>query len=144
MRTMFGVVSDVFAILLLVWISIASIVLNNTGKGNPVASATPTESNLPSIRLPRGKSKGLETIATTKAVTLSATKDGNRIQYFVDETPLSFQELASTLSSKQVVSVKIRFDRQIPYGDYVKVLDLCKEVGVKDITNVYTTENLIK
>lgn len=144
MRTMFGVVSDVFAILLLVWISIASIVLNNTGRGNVTGNAIQTESSLPSVRLPKGSSKGQETSTTNKVVTLSATKDDTQVQYYVDEKLVAFQELASILTSKRVQSVKIRFDREIPYGEYVKVLDLCNELGVKDIVNVYTIENLTR
>ena len=91
------------------------------------------------IDLPKGSSKGLPGGKPGNMATLSARKTGEGIQHFMDDKPVKFTDLAKILKSKLISSVRIRFDRQISYGHYVSVLDLCKQAGIKDITNVYTT-----
>ena len=137
MRGILG--ADVFINLLLVFIITTGLLLMNTNKTGKIGDIVKKEQTLLKIDLPKGSSKGLPGGKPGNMATLSARKSGEEIQHFMDEKPIKFTDLIATLKSKRISSVKIRFDRQIPYGHYVSVLDLCKRAGIKDITNVYTT-----
>ena len=137
MRGILG--ADIFINLLLVFIITTGLLLMNTNKAEKMGGIGKNENNLLKIDLPKGFSKGVPGGKSSKMATLSARKSGEEIQHFVDDKPIKFTDLIAMLKSKRISSVKIRFDRQIPYGHYVSVLDLCKRAGIKDITNVYTT-----
>ena len=137
MRGILG--ADIFINLLLVFIITTGLLLMNTNKAEKMGEIGKNENNLLKIDLPKGSSKGVPGGKSGKMATLSARKSGEEIQHFMDEEPIKFTDLIATLKSKRISSVKIRFDRQIPYGHYVGVLDLCKRAGIKDITNVYMT-----
>ena len=137
MRGILG--ADIFINLLLVFIITTGLLLMNTNKAGKIGEIRNNENNLPKIEIPKGSSKGLPGGKPGKMATLSARKTGKGIQHFMDDKPIKFTDLVAMLKSKRISSVKIRFDRQIPYGHYVSVLDLCKRAGIKDITNVYTT-----
>ena len=137
MRGILG--ADIFINLLLVFIITTGLLLMNTNKAEKMGEIGKNENNLLKIDLPEGSSKGVPGGKSGKMATLSARKTGKEIQHFMDDKPIKFTDLVAMLKSKRISSVKIRFDRQIPYGHYVSVLDLCKRAGIKDITNVYTT-----
>ena len=137
MRGILG--ADIFINLLLVFIITTGLLLMNTNKAGKMGEIGKNENNLLKIDLPKGSSKGVPGGKSGKMATLSARKSGEEIQHFVDDKPIKFTDLIATLKSKRISSVKIRFDRQIPYGHYVGVLDFCKRAGIKDITNVYMT-----
>jgi biopolymer transport protein ExbD len=118
------------------------MLLMNTNREKADGVKTSTESTLPEIRLPEGTSKANTASSRTKSVTLSASKKGQTILYFIDNQSVDRRELATILRSRKVLSVKIRFDREIPYGDYINVLDLCTQAGVSNIENIYSTESL--
>ena len=137
MRGILG--ADVFINLLLVFIITTGLLLMNTNKTGKIGDIVKKEQTLLKIDLPKGSSKGLPGGKPGNMATLSARKTGKGIQHFMDDKPIKFTDLIATFKSKRILSVRIRFDRQISYGHYVSVLDLCKRAGIKDITNVYTT-----
>ena len=137
MRGILG--ADVFINLLLVFIITTGLLLMNTNKAGKIGDIVKKEQNLLKIDLPKGSSKGLPGGKPGNMATLSAGKTGEGIQHFMDDKPVKFTDLTKILKSKRISSVRIRFDRQISYGHYISVLDLCKQAGIKDITNVYTT-----
>lgn len=137
MRGILG--ADVFINLLLVFIITTGLLLMNTNKAGKIGDIVKKEQNLLKIDLPKGSSKGLPGGKPGNMATLSARKTGEGIQHFMDDKPVKFTDLTKILKSKRISSVRIRFDRQISYGHYISVLDLCKQAGIKDITNVYTT-----
>ena len=137
MRGILG--ADVFINLLLVFIITTGLLLMNTNKTGKIGDIVKKEQTLLKIDLPKGSSKGLPGGKPGNMATLSARKTGEGIQHFMDDKPVMFTDLTKILKSKRISSVRIRFDRQISYGHYVSVLDLCKQAGIKDITNVYTT-----
>ncbi|MBC8418981.1 MAG: biopolymer transporter ExbD [Desulfobacterales bacterium] len=137
MRGILG--ADVFINLLLVFIITTGLLLMNTNKAGKIGDIVKKEQNLLKIDLPKGSSKGLPGGKPGNMATLSAEKTGEGIQHFMDDKPVKFTDLTKILKSKRISSVRIRFDRQISYGHYISVLDLCKQAGIKDITNVYTT-----
>ena len=137
MRGILG--ADIFINLLLVFIITTGLLLMNTNKTEKMDEIGKNEKELLKINLPNGSSKGLPGGKSGKMATLSARKTGREIQHFMDNKPIKFTDLIATLKAKRISSVSIRFDSQISYGHYVGVLDLCKRAGIKDITNVYTT-----
>lgn len=137
MRGILG--ADVFINLLLVFIITTGLLLMNTNKDGKNGKTGNKENNLPKIELQKGSSQGLPAGKQKNTLTLSARKRGKEIQYFMDNRPVKYVDLSETLKSKRVSSVKIRFDKRISYGHYVSVLDLCKQVGITDIINVYRT-----
>jgi biopolymer transport protein ExbD len=139
MRGILG--ADIFVNLLLVFIITTGLLLMNTNKVSKIRINKKYEQNLPEIQLPKGKSKGLSSDKSEKSVTLSARKTGEDIQYFVDDKPVHFKDLPMKINAGQVSLVKIRFDEHISYGHYVKILDLCRQAGISDIINVYTTKH---
>ena len=138
MRGILG--ADVFINLLLVFIITTGLLLMNTNKNGINSVTGKVESNLPRIQLPKGTSKGLPGGQAKKRVTLSARKKGEEIRYFIDNRPVKYADLPVTLKAGQISSVRIRFDKHISYGHYVEILDLCKQAGITDIINVYTTK----
>jgi biopolymer transport protein ExbD len=137
MRGILG--ADVFINLLLVFIITTGLLLMNTNKNGINSVTEKVESNLPRIQLPEGQSKGLPGGQAKNRVTLSARKKGEEIRYFIDNKPVKYADLPVTLKAGQISSVRIRFDRHISYGDYIRILDLCRQAGITDIINVYTT-----
>ncbi|OPX39786.1 MAG: hypothetical protein B1H11_02125 [Desulfobacteraceae bacterium 4484_190.1] len=137
MRGILG--TDIYAGLLLLFIILTSMLLVNTNEARKVVTIGKVESSLPKIQLPKGTAKGLPGGKAKNRITLSARKKGEEIRYFIDNRPVKYDDLAVTLKAGRVSSVRIRFDRRISYGDYLKILDLCKQAGITDIINVYTT-----
>ena len=115
-----------------------ALLFSNSAKGAGGRNGN-DESNLPKIELQKGSSQGLSGGKPKTAVTLSARKSGETIQYFMDNKPVEYADLLATFKSKRVSSVRIRFDKRITYGHYVRILNLCKQAGITDITNVYRT-----
>ena len=134
MRGILG--ADIFINLLLVFIITTGLLLMNTNKSGKSGNH---ENDLPKIELQKGSSQGLSGGKPKTAVTLSARKNGEMIQYFMDNKPVEYADLPATFKSKRISSVKIRFDKRITYGHYVRILNLCKQAGITDITNVYRT-----
>ena len=137
MRGILG--ADIFINLLLVFIITTGLLLMNTNKGGNTGEIAKKEKKLLKIDLPKGSSKGLSGGKPENMATLSAKYAGKDVQYFMDNSRVKFTELTKVLKSKRISSVSIRFDRRISYGRYINVLDICKQAGIKDITNVYTT-----
>lgn len=137
MRGILG--ADIFINLLLVFIITTGLLLMNTNKSGENGKSGNQENDLPKIELQKGSSQGLSGAKPTTAVTLSARKDGEMIRYFMDNKPVEYADLPATFKSKRVFSVRIRFDKSITYGHYVRILNLCKHAGITDITNVYRT-----
>lgn len=138
MRGILG--ADIFVALLLFFIFTTGLLLMNTNKTEGHNAKGIDENNLPKIQLPKGSSKGLPSGKPKKSVVLSARKKGDEIQYFMDDKPVKYSGLFAILKTKRISSVKIRFDERISYGHYVSILDLCKQAGITDIINVYTTK----
>lgn len=137
MRGILG--ADIFINLLLVFIITTGLLLMNTNKGVESGKSGNHENDLPKIELQKGSSQGLSGGKPKTAVTLSARKNGETIQYFMDNKPVKYTDLPATFKSKRISSVRIRFDKRITYGHYVRILNLCKQAGITDITNVYRT-----
>lgn len=137
MRGILG--ADIFVALLLFFIFTTGLLLMNTNKAGEHVTIGRVESNLPMIQLPKGTSKGLPGGKAKKRVTLSARKKGEEIRYFIDNRPVKYEDLPVRLKAGQISSVRIRFDRHISYGHYIRILGLCKQAGITDIINVYTT-----
>ena len=138
MRGILG--ADVFAALLLVFIFMTGLLLMNINKMGGHDMSGRIESNLPKIQLPKGSSEGLPGGKAKNSVNLSARKTGENIQYFINNKPVRYADLTVALKTGRVSSVKIRLDRNISYGHYVEILNLCKQAGITDIINVYTTK----
>jgi len=138
MRGILG--ADVFINLLLVFIITTGLLLMNTNKNGNDGVTGKVEGDMPKIELPKGSSKGLPGGKAKNRVTLSARKKGGKIKYFIDERPVKYKDLRLKLKRGRISCVRIRFDRNISYGHYVRILDLCKQAGINNIINVYTTE----
>jgi len=136
MRGILG--ADVFINLLLVFIITTGLLLMNTNKNGMVKAQKAVELNLPKVHLPKGSSTGLSVNSRKKQLTLSARKERGKIHYYVDKKPVEHSDILNKMRTGQFQSVKIRFDRNISYGRYVEILDLCKKAGVTEIINVYT------
>ena len=137
MRGILG--ADIFINLLLVFIITTGLLLMNTNKSGENGKSGNLENDLPKIELQKGPSQGLSGGKPKTAVTLSARKDGEMIRYFMDNKSVEYADLPARFKSKRVSSVRIRFDKSITYGHYVRILNLCKQAGITDITNVYRT-----
>ncbi len=125
---------------MLIFISTTGVLLKNTNTTGGLDTSGKLESNLPKIQLPKGSSKGLPGGKAKNSVNLSARKTSEKIQYFINDKPVRYADLPVALKAGQVFSVKIRFDRNISYGHYVEILNLCKQAGITEIINVYTTK----
>ena len=138
MRGILG--ADIFVALLLFFIFTTGLLLMNTNKMGGLDTSGSIESNLPKIQLPKGSSEGLPGGKAKNSVNLSARKTGEEIQYFINDKPVKYADLLVTFKTGQISSVRIRFDRNISYGHYIEILNLCKQAGITDIINVYTTK----
>lgn len=130
--------ADVFSILLLVFIILTGMLLINTNKEAVGIVHSASEFALPGVRLPVADSKGSVTPGKRKQVTISAKKEKGKVIYYVDEVPVAYRDLLPKIKKGRVESVKIRFDKDLPYGRYVRILDLCTQAGIHEIINVYT------
>ena len=111
----------------------------NTNKEGKRGGAEGREEDLPKIDLPKGSQGALPAGRAGNRVTLSVRKAGESVQYFIENRPVRYEELVSTLQSRRISSLRVRFDERLLYRDYVRILNLCKEVGISEIINVYTS-----
>ena len=131
--------ADIFINLLLVFIIAFGMLFMNTNNTPKEAANAMGEKMLPKINLPKGQSDNAAMAADETPINLSAKKDGKTIQYFIDDVVIKYDDLEGILTNKKADTVKIRFDEQISYGRYIEILDLCKQCGIKNISNVYTS-----
>lgn len=85
------------------------------------------------LKLPESR----KTMITTQKVALSVSKD---LEYFVDEEPVSLNQLKNKLRQKLSVTtskdktkdvIVIHADRDLPYEEVMKVAGLASELNVK-------------
>jgi len=131
--------ADIFVNLLLVFIIATGLLFMNTNKSSDSALKSLGEKNLPKIQLPEGKSKSSSLTENEKAINLSAKIQGVQILYYINDILVDRKNLKDQLQANHAQTVKIRFDERIEYGRYIEILDLCKQCGVSNISNVYTT-----
>jgi len=137
MRWILGAI-DVFANYLLIFVFITAVLFGNMNIGAKNGQNRLGELDLPKVQLQQGASEGLPVGKAKNSVNLSARKTGEEIQYFINDKPVRYADLTVALKTGRVSSVKIRFDRNISYGHYVEILNLCKQAGITDTINVYT------
>ncbi|MBC2714968.1 MAG: hypothetical protein HF978_06625 [Desulfobacteraceae bacterium] len=130
--------ADIFINLLLVFIVAFGMLFMNTNDSANSANAN-GEKMLPKIILPSGQSDGAAMATDETPINLSAEKDGEKTQYFIDDVAVRHDELKGILTNKKADTVKIRFDEHLSYGKYIEMLDLCVQCGIKNISNVYTS-----
>ena len=138
MRGILG--ADIFVNLLLVFIITTGLLLMNSNASVKSEIDTRSEENMPKVQLPHGGSEGSDDDVTQRTGSLSVQKDTGGIRYYIDKEPVPFEQLPDELKSRQFVSLRIRCDQDIPYGEYVKLLDLCKNHGIRNIYNVYVMD----
>jgi len=138
MRGILG--ADIFVNLLLVFIITTGLLLMNSNKTVKSEIAAQNEKNMPKIQLPHGDSEGTQNENTERTGSLSVQGGKEGITYYVDKKNIPFERLADELKERQFMSLRIRCDREIPYGEYVKLLDVCKKLGIKNIYNVYVMD----
>lgn len=137
MRSFLG--ADIFVNLLLVFLITTGLLssnINNIKKPKNTGSKD-IEMEMPKVDLPKGKTAGLNRRGSKKEVTISAKITGKKRQYFIEDKPVNLHKIKAELKRKKASVVRIRFDEQMFYGEYVRLLDKCKEVGVSDIYAVY-------
>lgn len=92
------------------------------------------------VKLP--KAKNVKSVTQAKLV-VYITKEGN---IFVNEDEISLVDLKSKiaefikLTNKRDVTIKA--DKEIIYGEVIKVIDICKEAGILNIS--FTTKKIDK
>lgn len=127
--------ADIFVNLLLVFIITSGLLFMNTNKGPGTPTDVKEERTHPKVDLQEGKSPSSR--SAEKAIVISATKDAGGLHYYIDGTPTTFDQLSLKLESGRNKTVKIRFDKDIEYGKYVEILDLCRRKGFAEIVNTY-------
>jgi len=135
MRGILG--ADVFINLLLVFIITTGLLLMNTNKSTTIDGVLNNERNMPSVKLAKGTSKGFPAGRAINSATLSVRKKEGTDQYFLNNKPIKLSNLVAELRTRQISSVRVRFDELILHGKYITILDLCTKAEIKDIINVY-------
>jgi biopolymer transport protein TolR len=100
------------------------------------------ETSMPTVDLPSDKTHGETPEGGRKAVTVSAQMISGGIRYFIDDKAVDILNMGEELKARGITSVKIRLDREIAYGKYMKILGVCKEAGIREIFNIYRTDEL--
>ena len=131
--------ADIFVNLLLVFIIATGLLFMNTNKSSDKGIDHQGEKNLPKIQLATGQSESASLSENEKTVNLSAKKQGTQILYYINDILVDHRDLKKQLQDQQAHTVKIRFDERMEYGRYIEILDLCRQCGVSNISNVYTT-----
>ncbi len=82
------------------------------------------------VDLPQGKSKEISSVREELVVTLD--KKGT---LFFNSFPISFDTLAPTvlkaLNGNTEIPVSVKADRQVEYGEVIKIVDILKQANVK-------------
>ena len=130
--------ADIFVNLLLVFIIAAGLLFMNTNRPETPPDIAQQERAFPKVDLQQGTSPASR--EAKEAVVISVTKNETGIKYFIDGVPTSFNELPAKLGTGRSRAVKIRFDKNIEYGKYVEILDLCRRKGFTEIFNTYAFE----
>lgn len=130
--------ADIFVNLLLVFIIVSGLLFMNTNRPDAPPNVVKEERTHPKVDLQEGQSPSSK--GAKGAVIISATKDAAGLHYYIDGAPASFDQLPAKLGPGQNRAVKIRFDKNIEYGKYVEILDLCRRNGFTEIINTYAFE----
>jgi biopolymer transport protein ExbD len=130
--------ADIFVNLLLVFIIVSGLLFMNTNRPDTPSNVVKEERTHPKVDLQEGQSPSSK--EAKEAVIISTIKDAKGLHYYVDGAPVSFDQLPAKLGPGRNRVVKIRFDKNIEYGKYVEILDLCRRNGFTEIINTYAFE----
>lgn len=126
--------ADIFVALLLVFLLTTGILMINTGmKGIKVA--------LVRIMLSEGVSEGLNPDESPRYVIVSAKKAGNGLKIYVAGKQTVLEDLPAVLLRQRENGVNVvvtQFDKRLPHGVYVTILDIAKQCGIEDVFDAYT------
>jgi len=126
--------ADIFVALLLVFLLTTGILMINTGmKGIKVA--------LVRIMLSEGVSEGLNPDEAPRYIIVSAKKAGNGFKIYVAGKQTVLEDLPTELLRQRENGANVmvtQFDKRLPHGVYVTILDIAKQCGIEDVFDAYT------
>ena len=92
------------------------------------------------VRLPRAEARPLE---EQTGITVSVDRRG---RIFVDQAAFSYQDFRATfralVARRKPAAIYLRADRDVPYGDVVRVLAVIRTTGIRDVGLVAEPESV--
>lgn len=127
---------DVLFIVILFFVTITTI----TSKSYNEA---PQELSLPALDLAKlqENEKGEGNLDNNILILSLKITDGSRVQYFIKEKEIPFDQLQPLLTEEQPTEVCLRIDENIKHGDTMKMISLCQEAGIRQVSFAYTEQN---
>lgn len=122
---------DVFLVILMLFIMLSALA--------SVAEREAKEMSLPPIDLAAIKDGGQTSpgLTRTKPVTITVAPGP---QFFLDAAKMDFDQLKNHLSKNRIPEVELRGDSQVPYGQIMRVLRLCRETGNTRVAITYKAD----
>ena len=128
------VAMDIFAVLLMVFLSSTIVLMSN-------ALVEGLKIELVRIMVAEGVTDGINQGDAPQYVIVSAKQIGNGVQYYVAEETIAINKMKDALirHRENGVSVVItQFDKRLPHGAYITILDIAKQSGITDVFDAYT------
>jgi biopolymer transport protein ExbD len=92
------------------------------------------------VRLPRAEARPLE---EQTGITVSVDRRG---RIFVDQAAFSYVDFRATfralVARRKPAAIYLRADRDVPYGDVVRVLAIIRTTGIRDVGLVAEPESV--
>jgi biopolymer transport protein TolR len=92
------------------------------------------------VRLPRAEARPLE---EQTGITVSVDRRG---RIFVDQATFSYEDFRATfralVARRKPAAIYLRADRDVPYGDVVRVLAIIRTAGIRDVGLVAEPESV--
>jgi len=128
------VAMDIFAVLLMVFLSSTIVLMSN-------ALVEGLKIELVRIMVAEGATDGISSGDVPQYVIVSAKQIENGVQYYVAEETIAIDKMKDALirhREKGVSVVITRFDKRLPHGAYITILDIAKQSGITDVFDAYT------
>ena len=97
------------------------------------------EKTLPPMELASAKNESNPGMTKLQSLNISIKmgEDGKRVHYFLDNQEISIEELPEKLAALSPREVVLRIDKRVAHGVVIKLMVVCENQGVGNISFAY-------
>jgi len=125
---------EIFSQLFIVFLVSTILLMSNADKKN-------LEKELMRILISEGVTDGINLSDAPQYIIVSAKQTESGVQYYVNKKPIVIEKLKDVLihhRQKGVSVIITEYDKRLPHGNYISILDTAKQCGITDFFDAYT------
>ncbi len=123
-----------------IWVTLLMVFLIATGTLMINVHAEGIKMELVRIQLSQGESEGDRAAGIPEYVILSVQKTSEGGRLFLENEPVALDHLKQALTAHRERGKTVlvtRFDEALSHGEYVAIVDIAKQAGIKNVYDMY-------